>query len=77
MISYEYPIGKSTRPLLHLEDLFDRNAHFLVGQTPEDHHAALATIRNPGGLAQSDTTDPPSPLWRSGVTPLTLSPLIP
>ncbi|QDX81994.1 cell division protein ZapD [Denitratisoma sp. DHT3] len=44
MITYEYPLNERIRTLLRLEDLFDRNAHFLAGQTPEDHHVALATM---------------------------------
>jgi cell division protein ZapD len=44
VITYEYPLNERIRTLLRLEDLFDRNAHFLAGEAPEEHHVALATM---------------------------------
>lgn len=44
VISYEYPLNERIRTLLRLEDLFHKIAHFLAGQTPQDHHVALLTL---------------------------------
>ncbi|THF63830.1 cell division protein ZapD [Pseudothauera nasutitermitis] len=44
MISYEYPLNERVRTLLRLEDLYRKIAHFLRGQTPQEHHVALLTL---------------------------------
>ena len=44
MITYEYPLSERIRTLLRLEDLFDKIAHFINGEAPEDHHVALVTL---------------------------------
>ncbi len=44
MITYEYPLNERVRTLLRLEDLFDRVEFFRVQDSPQDHHAALATL---------------------------------
>ncbi|CAB1371058.1 cell division protein ZapD [Denitratisoma oestradiolicum] len=44
MITYEYPLNERIRTLLRLEDLFDKCAHFLAGEGPEEHHVALVTL---------------------------------
>ena len=44
MITYEYPLNERIRTLLRLEDLFDRVAHFIDAEDPEDHHVALVTL---------------------------------
>lgn len=44
MITYEYPLSERIRTLLRLEDLFDKTAHFVAAEAPEDHHVALVTM---------------------------------
>lgn len=44
MITYEYPLSERIRTLLRLEDLFDKVAHFVEADAPEDHHVALVTL---------------------------------
>ena len=44
MITYEYPFNERIRTLLRLEDLFDKTAHFIRGETPFEHHVALLTL---------------------------------
>ncbi|MDP2809676.1 MAG: cell division protein ZapD [Rhodocyclaceae bacterium] len=44
MITYEYPLNERIRTLLRLEDLFDKIAHFIDAEDPEDHHVALVTL---------------------------------
>jgi cell division protein ZapD len=44
VITYEYPLSERIRTLLRLEDLFDKNAHFVAAEAPEDHHVALVTL---------------------------------
>ncbi|HJV24305.1 MAG TPA: cell division protein ZapD [Aromatoleum sp.] len=44
MISYEYPLNERIRTLLRLEDLYQKLAHFLRGEAPQDHHVALQTL---------------------------------
>lgn len=44
MITYEYPLSERIRTLLRLEDLFDKVAHFINAEAPEDHHVALITL---------------------------------
>jgi cell division protein ZapD len=44
VITYEYPLNERVRTLLRLEDLYERVNHFLPGDHPLDHHAALAGI---------------------------------
>lgn len=41
MVTYEHPLNERIRTLLRLEDLFAKAAHFLRGNTPHEHHAAL------------------------------------
>jgi len=42
VITYEYPLNERVRTLLRLEDLYERVAHFLAGESAHDHHACLA-----------------------------------
>lgn len=44
MITYEYPFNERIRTLLRLEDLFDKAAHFMRGETPYEHHVSLLTL---------------------------------
>jgi cell division protein ZapD len=44
VITYEYPLSERIRTLLRLEDLFDKVAHFVSAESPEDHHVALVTL---------------------------------
>ncbi len=44
MITYEYPLNERIRTLLRLEDLFDKIAHFVAAEGPEEHHVALVTL---------------------------------
>ena len=44
MITYEYPFNERIRTLLRLEDLFDKTAHFIRGETPYEHHVSLLTL---------------------------------
>lgn len=44
MITYEHPLNERIRTLLRLEDLFEKNEHFLQQDTAFDHHAALLML---------------------------------
>lgn len=44
MIAYEYPLNERIRTLLRLEDLFERERHFLAQQGEHEHHVALLTL---------------------------------
>ncbi|GBG02049.1 cell division protein ZapD [Azospira sp. I13] len=44
MITYEYPFNERIRTLLRLEDLFDKAAHFMQLDGPQDHHVVLLTL---------------------------------
>lgn len=44
MIIYEYPFNERIRTLLRLEDLFDKAAHFLRGDSSYEHHVSLLTL---------------------------------
>ncbi len=44
VITYEYPFNERIRTLLRLEDLFEKSAHFLQLDGPQEHHVALLTL---------------------------------
>jgi len=44
VITYEYPFNERIRTLLRLEDLFDKAAHFMRGETQYEHHVSLLTL---------------------------------
>lgn len=44
MILYEYPLNERIRTYLRLEHLFGRLRELVIGNSPTDHHFALATI---------------------------------
>lgn len=44
MITYEHPFNERIRTLLRLEDLFDKVAHFIRLDGPQEHHVALVTL---------------------------------
>jgi cell division protein ZapD len=44
VITYEYPLNERVRTLLRLEDLFDKIAHFIAAEEPEEHHVALVSL---------------------------------
>ena len=44
VILYEYPLNEGVRTMLRLEHLLDRLGQLVAGETPVDHHYALATL---------------------------------
>jgi len=54
VITYEYPFNERIRTLLRLEDLFDKAAHFLQAEGPQEHHVVLLTLFEIMEVSRSD-----------------------